>query len=246
MFIEYLHAVFFFSGVWWRNAGETLLSTSLKARSKYCSYAADRRSHSRLRWLLEWGVWEVRSKSCNYVWNIHVKNLNVVCTVVLVKFQAFPWQSTSWSCTVVCVWQRATQPRREEWWCRRQRRQRRPLPLLPPQSRNLCCTNVWHAGTYVLLLQRPWWVPFTTGPWPVSSHGIHWFNDVYLLLCPNSLRHYCHFLPGVGLCVVQLFRCRVGKTWLRNSQVCIILLKMFMFSSPVISNVDQVDIKHSW
>lgn len=59
------HQIFklcFFSplGIWWRYAGEAVLSTSLKDRSEHRCHAADRRAHGRLGWLLEWGMWEVR------------------------------------------------------------------------------------------------------------------------------------------------------------------------------------------
>lgn len=64
-YLSFVFVFFFSSGVWWRYAGETLLSTSLKDRSEHRRHAGDRRAHGRLGWLLEWGMWEVSWQSCS-------------------------------------------------------------------------------------------------------------------------------------------------------------------------------------
>ncbi len=51
------------SGVWWRDAGEALRSTSLEDRRKHRSHASDCHRHSRLGRLLERGMWEVRYRA---------------------------------------------------------------------------------------------------------------------------------------------------------------------------------------
>lgn len=80
---------------------------------------------------------------------------------------------------------------------------------------------MWDAGPHVLLLQRARSVEANK-----SCREFYWVFLMWSVSVSSSLRHYCHLLPGVSLCALQLFWCSAGQNRLWDLQVRTSLLSV--------------------